>query len=238
MNIGKKDNTVQGAVYYILREGIMTLRLSPGTVMSTQEMANRMKVSRTPVREAFIRLQREGLVDIVPQKETMVSRINLKRVEEERFIRESLELAVVEHFVKKITSQDVWRLKANIEKQKMFCEQKKYAEFVGCDNQFHEILFEAAGQRLSWETIMSVNGHYNRIRVLTVQTEKTMRGTIEQHEKIVALIEKGLIDQGLIEQIKVEMTDHVKKLLYEKEELLQQYPGYFEEETTGIHLQL
>lgn len=60
------DRSVQGAVYRTLKEGIMTLRLAPGTVMSTKEMAERLHVSRTPVREAFIRLQGEELVDIIP----------------------------------------------------------------------------------------------------------------------------------------------------------------------------
>ena len=62
-----RKNSVQDAVYQVLRDAIMSLRLEPGTVMSTQEMANKLNVSRTPVREAFIRLQKESLVDTIPQ---------------------------------------------------------------------------------------------------------------------------------------------------------------------------
>ena len=54
-------NTVQNAVYQELKKGIMTLRLVPGTEMSTQEIATKLQVSRTPVREAFIQLQKEGI---------------------------------------------------------------------------------------------------------------------------------------------------------------------------------
>ena len=64
VRISKK--TAQDAVYTVLKEGIMTLSLPPGTAMSTQEMATRLNVSRTPVREAFIRLQEEGLVVVFP----------------------------------------------------------------------------------------------------------------------------------------------------------------------------
>ena len=66
-------NTVQNAVYQELKKGIMTLHLVPGTEMSTQEIATKLQVSRTPVREAFIQLQKEGLVEAIPQKGTKVS---------------------------------------------------------------------------------------------------------------------------------------------------------------------
>ena len=56
-------STVLGEVYKTLKTGIMTLQLPPGTTMSTQEMADRLNVSRTPVREAFLRLQEEGLLE-------------------------------------------------------------------------------------------------------------------------------------------------------------------------------
>lgn len=218
-------HTIQENVYSILKEGIMTLQLPPGTVMSTQEMANKLNVSRTPVRETFIRLQKEGLVDIVPQKETMVSRINLKRVEEERFIRESLELAVVEPFLQNCREEHILLMRANVEKQRTFSEQKKYAEFVECDNQLHKIFFDVADQGLSWKTIMNVNGHYNRIRILTVQMEGVIASAIEQHEKLIEDITRG--DK---EKIRSELAHHVQKLLAEMKLLVKLYPEYFEDE--------
>ena len=110
-------NTVQNAVYQELKKGIMTLHLVPGTEMSTQEIATKLQVSRTPVREAFIQLQKEGLVEAIPQKGTKVSPINIKRVGQERFLRESLELSVIEPFLANVNTQDYQFLRANIEKQ-------------------------------------------------------------------------------------------------------------------------
>ena len=76
------NNTIQGAVYERLKKDIITLKLIPGTVISTQDIAEEMQVSRTPVREAFLKLQSEDLVETVPQKLTIVSRINLKLAEQ------------------------------------------------------------------------------------------------------------------------------------------------------------
>ena len=116
--MSKSESSVQSAVYNALKNNIMTLQMKPGTVMSTQEVAKKLDVSRTPVREAFIQLQRDGLVNIFPQKETIVSRIDLSKVEQERFIRESLECANLELVVEKFTRKDISELELNIERQR------------------------------------------------------------------------------------------------------------------------
>ena len=92
-------SSVQEMVYRTLRDKIICMELKPGTIISTQEIADCMSVSRTPVREAFIRLQREDLLDVTPQRSTVVSKINMSRVYQERFIREALEIEVIQKFI-------------------------------------------------------------------------------------------------------------------------------------------
>ena len=215
-------NSVQDAVYNALKDGIMTLKLEPGCEMSTQDMAKRLNVSRTPVREAFIRLQKEGLVESLPQRGTVVSRIDLKRVEQERFIRECLELAVVQPFLEKCKPEHFAMLHRFLEEQKQLNSEKKFVEFVQSDNRMHKLFFTVAEQDLAWETICNVTGHYYRIRILTVQNAKTMQGTLRQHEEIIRLMEEGRSGEA-----REEMSIHVKKLNYEKMELVQQNAEYF-----------
>ncbi len=222
MAVSVRKKSAQDAVYTVLKESIMTLRLPPGKVISTQEMANRLNVSRTPVREAFIRLQEENLVDMVPQRETVVSRINLERVQQERFIRESLEAAAIEIFMVKCKPEHFALLRESIAQQEALQEQKAYAEFIQTDNRMHRIIFEVAGQKLAADTILSVNGHYDRFRVLTVQNNETMESTINQHKRMVDLIE-----MGEAELVRRELYDHVRKMNYEKNDLVVKYPDYF-----------
>lgn len=96
-------SSVQEMVYRTLRDKIVSMELKPGTTISTQEIADSMSVSRTPVREAFIRLQREDLLDVTPQRSTVVSKINMDRVYQERFIREALEIEVAQKFIEVAT---------------------------------------------------------------------------------------------------------------------------------------
>lgn len=81
--------------YQPLKDRIFHLELEPGTKISEKEIADELNVSRTPVREAFMKLAEEELLDIIPQSGTIVSRINLRHVEEGRFIREKIEKEIV-----------------------------------------------------------------------------------------------------------------------------------------------
>ena len=226
-------NSIQEAVYDELKRAIMTLRYPPGTTMSTQEIATKLNVSRTPVRESFVRLQSEGLVETIPQRETLVSRIDLRRVEEERFIRESLEVAVVEPFLQKCTSSDFQKLRSMIEEQRKCWQEKRYADFVDCDNNWHKYMFDIAGQTLAWETTMKVNGHYNRIRVLTVQVDETSAGVLQQHGKILDLMENACLDEA-----RAEVRNHVTKLNKEKINLVRLFPDYFKTNNTPVGIQI
>src|ERR1051326_3034244 len=81
-------------VFRTLRSSIVTLRLTPATALSEQDIADRLKVSRQPVREAFIKLSEIGLVRVLPQRGTFVTKISEKEVLDARFVREAVECAV------------------------------------------------------------------------------------------------------------------------------------------------
>lgn len=215
--------SVQEAVFLSLRKSIMTLNLMPGTTMSANEISARFNVSRTPVREAFIRLEREGLVKIVPQRETMVSRINPKRVSQERFLRESLEIAALEPFMINCSEKNIQQLRQLIEKQRAMSTEKEFAKVVDYDDAFHRIIFEVAEQPLSWEIIESMSGHYRRIRVLTVWSDEILKNIVEQHEALVLQVESGNLK--LAREV---LNRHLRKLIREEETLIEKYPDFFE----------
>ena len=225
-NGDKRKESVHNAVYKTLKEGILSMRLIPGTQMSTQEMATRLNVSRTPVREAFIRLQEEGLVEILPQRETLVSRIDMDRVQEERFIRESLELSVVDPFMKRFSKElHLGPIQELISLQKKSLEENQPGEFVKYDNQMHRQFFVVAKKALAWETLQSVNGHDLRFRALVSREPGVMENSIAQHETLV-----GLMLEGDSEGLRSELQRHLEKWAREKEELITRYPGYFKAE--------
>src|SRR4051795_12129128 len=81
-------------VFQTLRTAIVTMRLTPATAISEQDIADRLKVSRQPVREAFIKLSEIGMVRVLPQRGTFVVKISAKAVTDARFVREAVECAI------------------------------------------------------------------------------------------------------------------------------------------------
>ncbi len=216
--------SIQTLVYEELKKNIMLMKLKPGQAMSTQEMATKLNVSRTPVREAFLRLQSEGLVEMIPQRETMVSKIDLKRVDQEKFIRESLELGVINNFLEKKNQDNIRIMSELIQVQGQCNQAKDFAGFLDADDRFHKVLFDVTGQQMAWAIIMDRNGHYNRLRILFIQRKNVMESSIQQHAKIVRLLEMGE-EEG----IRKALVSHMQRLdVGETGDLAAAYPDYFD----------
>lgn len=215
--------SIQTLVYEELKKNIMSIRLKPGQAMSTQEIATKLNVSRTPVREAFLRLQAEGLVEMIPQRETMVSKIDLKRVDQEKFIRECLELGVINKFLNKKNQENIQAMSKLIQLQKQCDRDRDFVGFLDADDRFHKVLFDTTNQQMAWETITDRNGHYNRLRILFIQKETVMESSIQQHTEIVKLLEIGEE-----EHIRKALASHIQRLDVDKTGLAVTYSDYFD----------
>jgi DNA-binding GntR family transcriptional regulator len=218
----QQTGSVQDSIYTSLRKSIINLNLEPGTAISEKEMALRYRVSRTPIREAFIHLSQEGLIQVIPQKETLVSLIDIKRVDQEFFLRENLELAVQESFMKNSRAEDFARLENLVELQAKVLEQGAYIDFINYDDAFHRTFFEVAGQELSWEVLETICGHYHRIRLLTVWFQDIAADIIPQHRELL----KALAAKKP-EAAAKHLKNHLDKLRVEETMLHKKFPHYF-----------
>ncbi len=219
----KYNLSVQEMVYSTLRKNILNLKLSPGTTMSTQEMATKLKVSRTPVREAFLRLEREGMLTVLPQRETMVSKINLKRTKQEQFMRASLEMAVLDPFIKNKDFDCLRQQNELIDKQMMAQMESKFEELIEHDDAFHRIFFVGAGQLLSWDTMESMSAHYRRFRLLTLWDKDIAKNIIMQHIELIRAVEAENLKKA-----RSILQEHLHKVKIEEEQLVSNYPTYFD----------
>ena len=216
---------VQDAVYSTLRSSIININLVPGASISETEISKKIKVSRTPVREAFIQLSKEGLVEVIPQKGTLVSLIDPARVKQEFFIRESLETAALEQFLLSNGSRYFTEMENLIDLQSSALKSKSYIEFIKHDDRFHQILFEAAEQHLSWEVLASMCGHYHRIRMLTIWMEGIGDEKVVEHKKILAALKKNDLAKA-----RKMLYMHLHNLDTEEKLLRKKFQGYFASE--------
>jgi DNA-binding GntR family transcriptional regulator len=217
-----EDRSVQDSVYTALRKSIINLNLLPGTAISEKEISLRYEVSRTPVREAFIRLSKEGLVEVIPQKETLVSHIDYARAEQEFFLRENLERAVLEPFIARSGPEDFAKLEAFIEKQTQAFNGNDYINFIIYDNGFHQVFFDTAGQELSWQVLESMGGHYYRIRMLSLWINGIPRSIISQHKALFTAFKKKDLARA-----KTLLDEHLHQLPTEIKIFEEKYPQFF-----------
>lgn len=215
-------SSVQEMVYRTLRDKIVSMELKPGTTISTQEIADSMSVSRTPVREAFIRLQREDLLDVTPQRSTVVSKINMDRVYQERFIREALEIEVAQKFIEVATPEVLARMRRNIEKQYAAIEEQRYVDYLELDNALHQTAFTETHEDLGRSIVQQMNGHYDRIRLISAWEGQIVYTAMQEHEKYVDYIER----KDALHARKL-LRSHFQALRMQEEILLTNWSEYF-----------
>ena len=176
--------SAQDETFALLRQKIITMELLPGTAMSVYEMSEQLQVSRTPVREAFIRLATESLVEIMSQRKTLVSRIDVSRAQQERFMREALEIGVIPSFLRTLTDETLADMRALSRRYAAAIDRGDAVEALALDDAFHRTVFESAGQTLSWQTIETTSGHHRRMRLLLIREQGVAREVVEEHNRM------------------------------------------------------
>ena len=196
-------------VYRILREQIIQAELVPGARISEAEIARSLSISRQPVREAFIKLAEEGLVQVLPQRGTYVTRISTASVMDVRFVREAIEADIVRQVAGEHEVAIVAELREQIARQKQVPHDDR-AAFLRLDELFHHTLATAAGRAYAWSVIESVKAQMDRVRFLSVDDLQIGR-LIEQHEHIVDAIAAGNVG-GAEQALRMHLREILKSL--------------------------
>lgn len=204
----------------VLRHNIVSLSMEPGRMYSEKELSDALSLSRTPLREAIRRLASTRILEIYPQKGTMVSLVDYDLVEEARFIREALECAVVKLLCQKIGPEELQELKANVERQKRCMELGNPNGLMALDLRFHELLFRSADKMQCYEYVTGMTIHMDRIRSMALRAVKTP-SFVREHDALVKAIEAKEAPQA--EDI---MRRHVARYQVDREVLMNTYPEY------------
>lgn len=215
-------NSVREQAYRMLRNEIVSMELKPGTVISTQDIATRFNISRTPVREAFIRLQGESLLEISPQKATVVSRIDFKRVYQERFIRDALEVENMRNFAAVASKPTIEHMRKNIEEQYAAIKEEDYVKYLELDNCFHQLEFVDTNEELAASLIRQMNGHYDRARLISSREEGVLDRIVREHERLVDYISGKAVDQAV-----TLLQQHIREIESFQVLLTEKWEDYF-----------
>jgi DNA-binding GntR family transcriptional regulator len=210
--------------YNVLHDSILGLKIKPGQSVSEKEISTRIGVSRQPVREAFIRLSHEGLLNIRPQIGTFVTRLNVAQINEAAFIRVALECAAVRESIQKATKADIKKLHRIIESHQRANEDGDFDQVYIYDSAFHIKLFEISCYPGVWKMVNQARSYMLRLRSLSVvNMTYSVARSIEYHTQILTYIEKG---DG--EAAALSMKKHIESNVTYMERLIEEMPDYFE----------
>jgi DNA-binding GntR family transcriptional regulator len=188
---GSQARPIWAQVYDRLRDMIAAMSLEPGLALSEKTLAVEMRVSRTPVREALIRLSEEGLVDIYPQFGSFVAPIRMSAVLHAQFVRGALECALARAAAERGDRGSIAAVESIIVEQEKAVRTTDDAAFFELDERMHEALAIAAGQGSVWPIVQQSKIHLDRVRRLLLPADLKVRHLVGEHARILDAIVAG-----------------------------------------------
>lgn len=222
MKLTERGSRETGRDYALrmIKDNIIRLELSPGSLISENELAAEMGLSRTPVREALIELSKVKIIEVHPQKRSVVAPIDCDLVEEARFMRHILECEVVKLVCDMATPEDIEALRENVNLQKFYLENN-YESLMNLDNNFHAKLYSIAKKTQIYDMMRNLSIHFDRVKHIAL-VSVTNSKIVADHEALLALIEAR--DK---EGASVLIKKHLERYAIDTEVVREAYPQYF-----------
>lgn len=187
----RPTSTISESVYKRLYGQIISLELPPGTPISENAVATSEGVSRTPVREAVLRLSEEKLVEVVPKSGTFVARIPTSALPEALVARRGLEAMTVRSAARIATKSQLLSLYACLEKFNEAIAASDFHALHHVDEEFHHLIAQIGRLPGLWTLVQQVKVQIDRYRCLTLQFPEEGRAdkVAQEHLAIVKAIE-------------------------------------------------
>ena len=210
--------------YQIIRNQIISLEFKPGEALSDKQLAEELKMSRTPVREALILLASSNMVILKPQIGTFVAPIDTERMEMEQFARFTMEKEIISLACSRMTDELKWRYEENLRAYHHYSEidfPGRETYLLGLDNEFHRIAFTAAGRDANFYHMLSGMQHVERMRMLSL-AGLNQEQTYQDHKEISTAICEGNLVTALYW-----LDQHLNRYQENIKVLREKYPEYF-----------
>ena len=192
-------------VYEELKRQILTGEIAPGTRMMEVELADEMGVSRTPVREAIRKLEKEGLVIIIPRKGAQVAKMSEKDMEDVLEIREVLDELAVQAACDRITDEELVAIKEAKERFEIAVKKADTNAIAESDVAFHEVIYKAAKNPKLVYILSNLREQMYRYRLEYIKDKRVYEILVEEHN---ALYE-GLVKKDKAFLVKI-MHQHLQ----------------------------
>lgn len=217
-------------IYRILKENILLLNLKPGEKISEVKLKNIFNVSRSPIREAIVRLNDESLIDVIPQSGTYISLLDYNMIEQSIFMRYALDKEIMrlacskENNKKNLVTKLVYILKKQekLGKKTANMNSDDIMKFRELNETFHREIYKYFNKINLWEITLKFSTHLYRFHTLESMNKSNIDFALTQHIKIINSISKNKYDDALsLEENILSNFRTTFKIMFDK------YPNFF-----------
>ncbi len=175
---------LRDVVFNTLRQAILTGELKPGERLMEIHLANKLGVSRTPIREAIRKLELEGLVTMIPRRGAEVAQITEKSMNDVLEVRRALDALCVELACERITPEDTERLKLACETFEAAVRTRDIKKVAQADVELHDIIAQATGNQRLVQLINNLSEQMYRYRFEYIKDISQHQRLIDEHRMI------------------------------------------------------
>lgn len=186
----KSAGSLSEQAYNVIKTAIINNEIKPLEYLIEEQLASQLGISRTPIRTALKKLAFEGLVEIENARQTRVSMISAKDVEEYQVLRETLEPLAVKLAYQNINKEQLQSLKDICDQQWESIKEKDYSQFINLDTQFHCYIAEFSNNKKLKEFINVLRIQLQRYLILSNTIQTSAEKAFKEHLNIIGALEK------------------------------------------------
>ncbi len=190
---------LRDVVFQTLRQAILHGDLEPGERLMEIHLANRLGVSRTPIREAIRKLELEGLVVMIPRRGAIVASITEKDLKDVLEVRQTLEIMAGEMACERITPELLAELKAAGQEFKMLKDSDDFTSLAEADVKFHDIIYAATGNQRLITILNNLREQMYRYRLEYLKDTGSHERLNNEHREIYECICRG--DKAAVSEV-------------------------------------
>jgi DNA-binding GntR family transcriptional regulator len=183
-------------VYDTIKSAILRNELKPGTALSESTLAEQLGTSRTPIREALKRLEKEDLVQIVPRRGVFVTDVSLEDIVATYQLREALECYAMQFVPKYGDQSELDRLIADFDQAAQWIEAGQIDKVNEADTRLHRFIAQSTRNRLIIKLVDQLLGHVIRLRAMTPTVSGRLARQLQEHLCIVHALKDGNVEEA------------------------------------------
>ena len=200
------SHTLTDEISDILRERILSGEYGIGEKIKEAAVADELKVSRTPIREAFKNLQKEGLIEYIPNRGCFARGFTKRDIDDIYDIRKALEILTIKWAIEGISDKEIDELKKQCQMMRNYASKHENQKALKVNPVFHDVIYRAAGSRFMTRVLHSYKDYITDTREAIFYDDEYLAQVIEEHEAILKAIEKRDVEMAT-----AAMADHLDR---------------------------